>query len=346
MTSRGRTATNPVAARTLSADSSVAGTSAAQTPLTEVPVAETASHQTWEVWACRADLTVGVPEALPAARVITDAIVDDITRAASRFEPDSELSRLNRLQGQWFSVSELFLDMVVVAMRAAAQSDGLVDPTIGGLVEQHGFARNSQTSPQTSPQPDRPHESPLVRRVVRSDWRSLEVDPVRARIRMPAGLQLDLGAIGKAYAADLIADSVNSALDVPVLVGLGGDLAAVGTDPEGPGWPVVVLERADDLTGQPINVTDGGIATSSTHARAQPGLELTHIVDPRTARPAVHHWRTVTVAAATCVEANTASTAAVIRGEGAIAWLRELGLPARLVDRHGHVVRVGAWPSE
>ena len=318
MTSRGRTGSHPLSTHTRS---------------TGGP-----AQQTWELWTCRADLTVGVPEALPAARVIMDAIVEDVTRAASRFEPDSELSRLNLLQGQWCSVSELFLDMIVVAMRAAAQSDGLVDPTIGLLVEHHGF-------PPPSPLSDRPRESPLIRRVVRSDWRSLEVDPVRARIRLPAGLHLDLGAVGKAYAADLIAESINSALDVPVLVGLGGDLAAVGIDPHGPGWPVVVLERADDLTGQSINVTDGGLATSSTQVRSAPGLDVTHIVDPRTARPAVAHWRTVTVAAATCVEANTASTAAIIRGEGAITWLRALGLPARLIDRHGHVVRVGAWPS-
>jgi len=297
---------------------------------------DTPGHDTWEVWTCRADLTVGDAELLPAARVIMDAILRDITRAASRFEPDSELSRLNRDPGRWYAVSELFFDMVTVALRAAAQSNGLVDPTLGRLIDHH--ARPIEVGERSVPA--------RVRHVVRSDWRGLESDPVGCRIRLPLGQQLDLGAIGKAYAADLIAESINAALDVPVLVGLGGDLAAVGLDPSGPGWPVLVLERAGDLCGTPINVTDGGIATSSAYLRSQPGFDVWHILDPRTAKPAAPHWRTVTVAAATCVEANTASTAAVIRGDGAISWLRDLGLPARLVDRHGAVVRVGAWPAE
>ena len=150
---------------------------------------------------------------------------------------------------------------------------------------------------------------------------------------------------GKAYAADLIAESIHLALDTAALVGLGGDLATAGRAPNSVGWPVVVLDRVNDLTGEAINVTDGGMATSSTCVRSQPGTGLAHIVDPRTARPAFHHWRTVTVAAATCVEANTATTAAIIRGESAITWLGDLGLPARLVDRRGAVVRLNGWPA-
>ncbi len=294
------------------------------------PRVETARiHDTWDVWACRADLSVADPQSLLAARVIADALLADITAAASRFEPDSELSLLNRAEGNWRPVSDLLLDMITVALRAAAHSEGLVDPTIGHLV---------------SPLTRCPPISTGLTRVVRSDWRSVDVDPVLGRVRLPLGVQLDLGATGKAYAADLIAESIHLALDTAALVGLGGDLATAGDAPDRLGWPVVVLERADDLTGEAINIIDGGVATSSTCARSQPGMELVHIVDPRTARPTVHHWRTVTVAAATCVEANTATTAAIIRGESAITWLRDLQLPARLVDRRGYVVRLNGWP--
>jgi thiamine biosynthesis lipoprotein len=73
---------------------------------------------------------------------------------------------------------------------------------------------------------------------------------------------------------------------------------------------------------------------------------LHHILDPRTGRPAEPVWRTVTVAAPSCFEANTASTAAIVRGDRALPWLRELGVAARLVDRAGRVTVLGGWPSE
>jgi len=76
------------------------------------------------------------------------------------------------------------------------------------------------------------------------------------------------------------------------------------------------------------------------------GRALHHIVDPVTGEPAAPVWRTVTVAAATCVDANTAGTAAVVLGERAVPWLRSTGLPARLVALDGTVVRVGGWPPD
>ena len=92
----------------------------------------------------------------------------------------------------------------------------------------------------------------------------------------------------------------------------------------------------------------GGLATSSTAARRwqRGGDVLHHILDPRTARPAEAVWRTVSVAAGTCADANAASTAAIIRGRGALGWLASLGLPARLVDATGVVFTVAGWPRD
>jgi thiamine biosynthesis lipoprotein len=103
-----------------------------------------------------------------------------------------------------------------------------------------------------------------------------------------------------------------------------------------------------EADGQTVLVQSGGLATSSTTVRrwARGGQELHHVLDPRTGRPAEEVWRTVSVAAASCVDANIASTAAIIRGERAPAWLESLGLPARLVLPEGSVVRVGGWPAE
>ena len=129
---------------------------------------------------------------------------------------------------------------------------------------------------------------------------------------------------------------MHRATQSPVLVGLGGDIACTGRY----AWDVGV---ADDHKAaeadQVVRVRGGGVATSSTTVR--PG----HIIDPATGEPVQSPWRTVTVAARSCVTANTASTAAIVLGHDAPKWLAERGLPARLVARDGSVIRVGGWPA-
>jgi thiamine biosynthesis lipoprotein len=71
-----------------------------------------------------------------------------------------------------------------------------------------------------------------------------------------------------------------------------------------------------------------------------------HIIDPRTGVPVRGTWRTASVAAATCTDANIAATAALVRGAPAAGWLAALGLPARLLDTEGEVTAVGAWPAQ
>jgi len=103
-----------------------------------------------------------------------------------------------------------------------------------------------------------------------------------------------------------------------------------------------------DGPGPVVSVESGGLATSSvTVRRWRVGEdELHHILDPGTGRPAKSCWQTVSVAAASCVDANTASTAAVLLGEAAPVWLAERRLPARLVGVSGEVVCVGGWPAD
>jgi len=97
-----------------------------------------------------------------------------------------------------------------------------------------------------------------------------------------------------------------------------------------------------------VSVSAGGLATSSTTVRRwrAGGREHHHIVDPRDGQAAEEVWRTVSVAAGTCVDANTASTAAIVRGRAAVRWLESAGLPARLVARDGAVTRTAGWPEE
>jgi thiamine biosynthesis lipoprotein len=103
-----------------------------------------------------------------------------------------------------------------------------------------------------------------------------------------------------------------------------------------------------DGPSQVVTMRDGGLATSSTVARRwrRGGDVLHHILDPRTGLPAAPVWRTVSVAATTCADANTAATAAIIRGRQALPWLGGLGLPARLVSQDGVIHTVNAWPED
>jgi FAD:protein FMN transferase len=131
-------------------------------------------------------------------------------------------------------------------------------------------------------------------------------------------------------------------------VSLGGDVSVAGDPPEN-GWNIQIAEdsrAAITPDGETIAIQSGGVATSSTTVRRwrRGGVELHHIIDPSTGLPAAGPWRTVSVVAGTCVDANIAATAAIVRGAAAAAWLDQAGLPARLVDRSGRMTRVGGWP--
>jgi thiamine biosynthesis lipoprotein len=169
-------------------------------------------------------------------------------------------------------------------------------------------------------------------------------------IRIPAGGSLDLGATAKAFAADRAAIRAAAFTGCGVIVSLGGDVATAGKAPAG-GWTVGIADdhREEHEPGEVIAIENGGVATSSTTVRRwqRNGTPVHHIVDPRTGEPAEEIWRTVSVAAATCVDANIASTAAIVLGDAAPAWLSSRGLPARLAPAmtDAPIVRLGAWPD-
>jgi thiamine biosynthesis lipoprotein len=188
-----------------------------------------------------------------------------------------------------------------------------------------------------------------VRARIMPGWRAIEIDRKAAAIRIPRGVRLDLGATAKAWAADRAADAVYEATGVGSLVSLGGDIATAGAAP-GDGWRIYVTEdHRDGLNsdGQLVAISSGGLATSSTTTRRweKDGKINHHIIDPETGVPVASVWRTASVAAATCVDANIASTAALVRGSGCVEWLAGYGLPARLVAQDGRVVAVGDWPA-
>jgi thiamine biosynthesis lipoprotein len=282
------------------------------------------------------------PAVLEGAREAAEEVVSQFDLACSRFRSDSELAEVNRQDGSWVSVSPLFLEATAAALRAAELTDGDVDPTVGEALIALGYDRDF---PELA---ERPAPRVSIARV--PGWRTVQVDPGEGRVRVSRGVRLDLGATAKALAADHAADAAAQASGCGVLVSLSGDLATAGPAPQG-GWAVRVTDdhRAElDAPGQWITVSSGGLATSSTTVRRwQTGSgEAHHLVDPATGRSVNSPWRTVSVTAASCLDANIASTAAVIRGPRAEQWLSSLGLPSRLVSTNDRVVHLAGWPAE
>jgi thiamine biosynthesis lipoprotein len=293
----------------------------------------------FEIWGTTAHLLVADPAAAAGAERDLRALLDRIDRACSRFRADSALSRLNGAAGSTTVVDPTLLAAVRVALRAAEASGGLVDPTVGPALAAIGYDRDLAAIPADHPEP--------VRAVPAAGWRTVTVDDALGAIRLPAGAALDLGATAKAWAADLAAAELAGRYGCGVLVNLGGDLAAAGVAPAG--WRVRVTEHhraGRELPGQTVTVRSGGLATSSRTVRTwrRAGAAVHHLVDPRTGLPAAPTWRCVSVAAADCVGANTAATAAMILGPDAPAWLADRGLPARLVAADRTVLTVAGWP--
>jgi thiamine biosynthesis lipoprotein len=290
-------------------------------------------------------LCVEDADRLPAARAELERELAEIDAACSRFRDDSELVRLNAASGAGpTDVGPLLLEAVEVALEAARETGGLVDPTVGRTLRLAGYDRRFVAVRLRDGTSFRPSFSSVP------GARAVDLDRERGTIALDRDVELDLGATAKALAADRSARAAAAAAETGVLVSLGGDVAVAGPAPAG-GWPVRIADDQAaplDAPGPTVAISAGGLATSGTAVRhwLGSGIRLHHIVDPRTGRPAVTSWRTVTVAAASCVAANVASTAAVVLGEEATAWLTERGHAARLVRTTGAVELAGQWPED
>jgi thiamine biosynthesis lipoprotein len=282
----------------------------------------------------------------------TDAVKAEIAAcdlACSRFRADSDLNRLNAGGGRFVEVSTRLVDDLRVAVEAARLTGGLVDPTVGRALVSLGYDRDF-------PLLDRPPgtggsaESLTFTFAPVPGWQAIEFDRSGHRVRLPAGVKVDLGATAKARCSDRAAVAAGAAAGCGVLVNLGGDLAFAGPVPDG-GWRVRATRDASDsldAPGQTVALHSGAMATSSVKVRAwrHRGADMHHLVDPRTGLPAGIVWEAVSVVAATCVAANIASTASIILGSDAPEWLEGHGLSARLVAADGSVTEVGGWPPD
>jgi FAD:protein FMN transferase len=236
----------------------------------------------------------------------------------SRFRADSELSRVNADPRRIVHVSPAFASVLCVALDAAADTAGLVDPTLGGALLAAGYDRDFAELTDDPRPPGRPVPSRLA-----------ELELLGLLLLRPPGLLLDLNAVVKALAVDEAAASLGGG----GFVSAGGDLAV--REPTDVGLP----------GGGAVRVVSGGIATSGSATRCwrRGGRSMHHLIDPRTGAPAESPWSHVTVAGSTCLAADVAAKAAFLLGHEGPDWLDERGLPGRFVADDGAIVATRAW---
>jgi thiamine biosynthesis lipoprotein len=305
-------------------------------------IAEGPAAADWSAWTCRVRVAVVDPDALDEARATVVEHMAAVDAACSRFRDDAELASVERSAGRWAPVSPVLYDLLSVAVEAARATGGDVDPTVGGALAGLGYDRDLANIALDGPAVAIPAPG----------WRAVELDGDRRRVRIAPGVRLDLGATAKAWTADQAAAAVAHRTGSGCLVSLGGDIAVHGAPPTG-GWRI----RVEDETSHPddpavgpstvVTLRRGGLATSSTRARRwqRHGVELHHLLDPRTGLPPVPAWRTVSAAARSCLAANIVTTTAIVRGHRVWPYLRAARVPVRLVTVDGEVLTVGGWPG-
>lgn len=276
-----------------------------------------------------------------AGRVFEDAvektreIFDRVESHLSRFRPDSELSVLNRSGGTSLAVSPLLFHAISTAIAAAHSTDGLFDPTILPALEAAGYDRSFE----------RISAGTVTRETaVLPNYRTVMLDDASWTVRLEPGQRLDLGGIGKGLAVDLALEATAFLPDR--CINAGGDIAVRGTPDMDTGWTVELEDPGIDAAAT-VLVHDAAVATSTIRKRrwSTGDEERHHLIDPRTGRSSESPFRTVTVVAVACAQADVAAKTALLMGESGIAFLEERGLHGIAVRRDGSTVSTSRWPG-
>jgi thiamine biosynthesis lipoprotein len=284
------------------------------------------------------DVVVLAPPDRPGAGDRVARLFAEWDRRFSRFNPDSELSRLNAAAGTTVEVSEPLTAAIVAAIEAARATDGLFDPLLERRMVELGYDRTFSQLPAARP------EAPIEAWRAGA-WRAITVDPIRRTVQLPGGTGIDLGGIAKGMAVDA-AVALLAADGLPyAAVNAGGDLAVHGVPPDVSSWPIAV---EIGLRHRTVTLRSGALATSSVLRRRWRvnGGERHHLLDPRTGLPARTGLAQATVAAATCRQAEIAAKVALLSGAAVGAdFLERRGLAGLLLTMDGTEWHVGHWIS-
>ena len=276
------------------------------------------------------------------ARLAIDAAIAEIDaceRSLSRFDESSDLSRLNRESGTWVDVDARLVEVLRLALDARRTTGGRFDPTILPALVAAGYDRSFEQLDERPPR-------------TAGGWSAgaaVEVGICSARVAARAAV--DLGGIGKGYAAARALNAMHDAWPgVPgALVDLGGDLAVFGSAPEGGSWKIDVVDpRNPARPPARLLLSRGGVATSGRDARRfGPGRTLHHLIDPRTGAPAVAGPLAVTVVAPDVAQAEAHATALAIstEEEAAAHVAAQPQLSALYIPHAGPPIVLGPLPA-
>jgi FAD:protein FMN transferase len=274
-----------------------------------------------------------------AAIAVARAEVQACEQALSRFDPASELSRLNAAEGGWTRAGERLRGALRLALWAREETGGMFDPTILPALVAAGYDRSFELLDVRPP-----------RRAAAPSGATVEIDPTGERIRVQCGSAVDLGGIGKGFAAERAVEAMRIAWPgLPgALVDVGGDIAVRGEPPESGCWRLAVADpRVPGESLCTLAVESGGVATSGRDCRRfGPGGSAHHLIDPATGAPARGGPLAVTVVGPDAAWAEAHATAlAVTVPDAAENYVGSRpGLSALVVPDEGHARIVGPLP--
>ena len=279
--------------------------------------------------------TVGPGAAAAAARARD--LVTRLEAHWSRFQRDSDVRRVNAAGGETVAVDAETVAVLSEAIAWSRATGGRFDPTVLASLEAAGYDRDRAAG-----------HGPIGEGRPAPGCDGIELDALRRTVRLPAGVSIDLGGIGKGRAADLVAEALRDLAGG--LIDLGGDLRVWGTPPDGgSGWPIAIEDLRDGSTAALLGLAQGAVATSSTLRRAwkDGGRAAHHLIDPRSGRPTQGELVAVTVVAAVAAAAEVLAKAAIVAGsiDEARRLLHDHDVPALLVPSEGPPVTVGDFEA-
>jgi len=270
------------------------------------------------------------------ARAALQASVDEVDAQMSTWKPDSDLMRLNAAPvGGWVAVPERLCAVLRLGLGIGRASGGAFDIAMGDAVTAWGFGPEAAATER-------------IRTAMTADRlpadRALEIDATSGLVRKNAPVALDLNGIAKGYGVDRLAETLAALGIDDALVGIDGEMRALGQRPDGQAWTIAV-EAPDPERRAPHSILalqDAAVATSGDyrHWVEVRGRRLSHTMDPGRGAPVPASPASVTVVARTCAEADAWATALMVLGSDAGAELaRRHGLNALFIDRAGDRLR-------